>query len=357
MTVSPSDTVRTVALEALSGSRIKGIAVAVAHGDRAPDYLFLGADAAGRPVSPDSLFPVASVTKLATALAVLRLVDRGAVGLDDPLGRHLPEALAVRPGVTPRRLLSHTSGLPMDVSPGDAPYAPGLDWRALAGACLRTPLRHPPFTRVQYSNVGYGLLALVVELHTGMGFPEALQALVLGPLGVEGYLGVEPPRPPVALGGVRGRHAGTALEPFNSPFWRSLAMPWGGLLTTADGALRLVRAFLGAPPGFLRPETLAEATRNHADDLGGGFVRPLLWPRCPWGLGPELRDEKTPHWAPARADPGSFGHSGASGCVAWADPSAGVAWAILGTRVADSGWLLRWGPAIGAAVLASRSAE
>lgn len=329
-----------------------GIAVGVSRAGGQPDYLFMGADAAGRHLGEDSLFPVASVTKLATALAVLRLVDRGVLVLDDPLAEHLPEAVAAADlQVTLRRLLSHTAGLPRDLPDGRALYAPGLDWPALAAACLRSPLQRPPGVWVHYSNVGYGLLALVVERVTGERFRDALQSLVLAPLGVEGYLGESPGRPWVALSGLRGRHVNSALEPFNSPFWQSLAMPWGGLLTTVQGALSIVLAFTGVPGGILSPGVLAEAIRNQAGDLGGGFVKPLLWDRCPWGLGPELRGAKNPHWAPVQAAPDSFGHSGASGCVAWADPSAEIAWVILGTRSADNGWLIRQAPVVGAAIL------
>jgi beta-lactamase class C len=80
-------------------------------------------------------------------------------------------------------------------------------------------------------------------------------------------------------------------------------------------------------------------------------VEPLRWSPCPWGLGPDLRGAKQPHWAPLEAGPGSFGHSGASGCLAWHAPDHGVTWALLGARTADSGWLLRRSPAIGAAIL------
>ena len=64
---------------------------------------------------------------------------------------------------------------------------------------------------------------------------------MLGPLRVEAYLGIgDLPRPAARTRDVRGRAAGTEIEPFNSAFWRSLAMPWAGLVTTAEGALRLV---------------------------------------------------------------------------------------------------------------------
>ncbi len=329
-----------------------GIAVGVARGDGAPDFLFIGKDASGRPITELSLFPVASITKLATALAVLRLADAGRVGIDDPLARHIPEAVAAGDwNVTIRRILSHTSGLPLDLADERAPYEQGLTWPMLADACIQTPLQRPPSTRVQYSNVGYGLLAVMVERETGQGFSSALAQLVLAPLGVEAYLGDEPPTAPVTLAGVRSAHAGTPIEPFNSRFWRSLAMPWGGLVTTAGGALSLVRAFSGHPDGFLRAATLKEAVQNQNGDLGGGFALPLIWDHCPWGLGPEIRDRKVPHWTPPEAGPDSFGHSGASGCVVWYDPSADTAWVIAGARTADSGWLVRRGPEIGSDIL------
>lgn len=337
----------------MTGGHVPGMALTIAREDRPVEYLFVGTDAAGRKIEPESLFPVASVTKLATALAVLRLAEDEALDVDEPLAYHLPDAQAARPDVTLRKLLCHSSGLPADVDPTAAPYAPGLDWPTLARACLRTPLEAPPDTRVEYSNTGYGLLALVVERASGKSFAAALDELVLRPLGIEGYLGVEPPRPPMLLAGVRGAHAGTDLEPYNSAFWRSLALPWSGLVTTVDGALALLRAFQGKPATFLRAETVAEATRKQTGELGCKIPGMRPWPHCHWGLGPDLRDSKDPHWAPAEASPESFGHAGQSGCLVWADPAARVAWAYLGARTADSGWLLKRAPAIGSAIIST----
>lgn len=342
---------RRAAAEAVAVASVPGLVVAVAHGSGPAAFLAVGADAAGQPLAAATLFPVASITKLATALALLRLVDAGALDLDDPLARYLPAAAAAQPGVTLRRLLCHTAGLPIELPTRAAPYAPGLDWPALAQACLRQPLERPPQTHVQYSNVGYGLLGLVVEARTRLPFAAALADLALVPLGVEGYLGVEPPRPLARLADVRGGHAGTPLEPFNSPFWRSLALPWAGLTTNAAGALALVRAFLGVPSGFLREETRAAAISDQSGSRAGGFLEPLIWSACPWGLGPELRGAKAPHWTPPAASPASFGHVGASGCLAWADPAADLAWVILGARTNYAGWLVQGGPLIGAALL------
>ena len=337
----------------VASGRIPGVVVALAVGNRQPDICAVGSDADGRPLTPDDLFPVASITKLATALAVLRLVDRGSIALDDPVDRFLHRE-APHPGVTIRRLLCHTAGFSIDLSADDAPYEPGLTWEALGQACLQAKPRHQPGTEVLYSNIGYGLLALVVEARAGARFRNALRDLVLTPLGIEGYLGEEPPRAPARIADVRGRHRATALEPFNSAFWRSLALPWAGLITNAAGALALVRAFRGHPPGFLSPPLRTAAVTDQTGHLPGGFIEPLYWDRCPWGLGPEVRGVKEPHWLPFSVGADSFGHTGASGCLAWVAPGADVAWTILGARTADNGWLLRHSRTISAAVAGER---
>lgn len=340
--------VRTAAEELVASGQVPGLVVAAARGGRS-DAFAVGGDAAGRALTTDTLFPVASITKLATALALLRLVDRGVLGLDDELALHLPQAAAAQLGVTIRTLLCHTSGLPLDVPPSSAPYVEGLSWARLGAACLHTALDDSPWTRVQYSNVGYGLLALVVEHAAGRTFAEELRELVLAPLGVEAYLGDEPPRAPALLADVRGSSAGTPREPFNSPFYRSLALPWAGLVTNAAGALALAGAFLGG--NFLSQGIRAAATADQTGGLGGGFIAPLRWTPSPWGLGPEIRGAKEPHWVPAAAGPASFGHSGQSGALVWADPASGLAWVILGARTADSGWLLRRSGRVSEAVL------
>ena len=345
------ETYRPEAERCLAAARTGGLVLAAAQGDGAPQTLASGVDAAGVRLGAETLFIGASLTKLATALAILRLADVGALGLDDPLAEHLPDAAAARPGVTLRRILSHCAGLAVDVRADRVPYRPGLSWPQLAAACLAEPAAAAPGTLVQYGNHGYGLAAVLVERISGMPFAGALQDLVLGPLRIEGYLGVEPPRAPALLADVRGSDP-PELAAFNSAFYRSLALPWAGLVTTAAGALALVRAFAGRPAGFVSPDLLADARRSQTDGLAGGAIEPLWYNDCPWGLGPDIRGQKRPHWSPPNAAPESFGHAGASGCIAWHDPSSDLSYAIMGTRTAANGWLLRHAPALGAALLA-----
>ncbi len=203
---------------------------------------------------------------------------------------------------------------------------------------------------MQYGNLGYGLAAIIVERLTGMPFAAALRDLVLGPLGVDGYLGTEPPRAPALLADIRGSSP-PELESFNSAFYRSLALPWACLVLTAEGAMRLVRAFAGRPAGFVSPALLDDACRSQTDGLPGGSAPPLWYRDCPWGVGPDIRGAKQPHWAPPNAAPQSLGHAGASGCIAWHDPGSDLSYAIMGTRTAANGWLLRHATLLGAALI------
>lgn len=344
------ETYRPEADRCLSAARMGGLVIAAAQGDGTPQTLAIGVDAAGTTLDADTLFMGASLTKLATALAILRLADVGALALDDSLSAHLPDAEAAQPDVTLRRILSHSAGLPVDVRPDRVPYRLGLNWPTLAAACLAQPAVVAPGTLVQYGNHGYGLAAVLIERISGMPFAAALQDLVLGPLHIEGYLGVEPPRAPALLADVRGNNP-PELAPFNSAFYRSLALPWAGLVTTATGFLALVRAFAGRPAGFVSAQLLAEARRSQTVGLPGGSGPPLWYTDCPWGLGPDIYGVKQPHWSPPNAAPESFGHAGASGCIAWHDPASDRSYAIMGTRTAANGWLLRHAPALGAALL------
>jgi CubicO group peptidase (beta-lactamase class C family) len=294
---------------------------------------------------------VASLTKLAVALAVLRLADAGACTWRDPLVRYLPEAAAAQAGVTLQTLLTHTSGLPSSYPDEPAMYQLGLTWPAIAQACVRTALTQPPRTSVHYSGVGYSLLALIVERVTGQPFATALRDLVLAPLGIEAYLGQEPPRPPAVIDVDQSPFTGTPLEFYNSRFFRSLGEPAGGLLTTAAGALGLLSAFQGYPPSFLQTETAAAATQNQVAALGGGVPGWFTLSHCPWGLGPALAP--TFPWVPNEASLRSFGHTGASGCMAWCDPAVERAWVVLGTKIPDNGWCDHIFPHIGAALLAA----
>jgi CubicO group peptidase (beta-lactamase class C family) len=224
----------------------------------------------------------------------------------------------------------------VDVDGESAPYQKGLSWATIRRACLQTPLQSPPGQVVRYSNLDMGLIAIATERLTGLDYPQALHDLVLEPLGIEAWLGDEPPRPVAAVGGSLGRHRGTELEPFNSAFWRTLGFPWGSLITTMEGALRLVLGFRAT--GFLPAPLATEALSDQTSPLSGGFEGWLEWSPCPWGIGAEVMGNKSPHYAATRASARSYGHVGATGALAWCDPDADLAWAFFVPRTWERWW-------------------
>lgn len=180
---------------------IPGAIFAVAGPTGSHKSVSLGVDAQGNPIDCDSLFPLASTSKLALGLLILGLIDEGALSLDVELRRYLPDAAAsFSPGVTIRTLLSHTSGLPLEIrhelskSPGTVDWRSELRWPGeLAAACLQTPLATSPGAYFQYSNVGYGPLALAAERVTGSISAALIQQRVAVPLQINLLLGIDPP--------------------------------------------------------------------------------------------------------------------------------------------------------------------
>lgn len=144
------------------------------------------------PVSPDTLFEIGSITKTFTGLLLAEMVVRGAVKLEDPVERFLPEKITLRDSTgAPIRLIdlaTHRSGLPRlpsDFSPRDAanPYA-DYDEKSLL-ASLRTlednrvGLRD---AKHEYSNFGFGVLGYALGRAEGSNYSTALQKRVLDPL-------------------------------------------------------------------------------------------------------------------------------------------------------------------------------
>lgn len=140
----------------------------------------------GRPLTPRSVFNLASISKTFTATAVALLVERGQVAFDDTLAKHLPE-LPYK-DITVRQVLQHTSGLPRYELLFDESGAGGravTNEDVLASLAAKHPA--PAFaagTRWEYSNTGYALLALMVARVSGQPFPAFLQRHLFTPLGL-----------------------------------------------------------------------------------------------------------------------------------------------------------------------------
>lgn len=139
-----------------------------------------------RPTTAESVYRLASVTKSFTGAAVMLLVQRGRLSLDDPVERHLEGLPSAWHGITIRRLLTHTSGLP------EIAMESGSELRVVAESLsssldsLRTrPLQFPPGTAWRYNQTNYALIQAIIESVTDTPFPEFLSESLLRPWGME----------------------------------------------------------------------------------------------------------------------------------------------------------------------------
>ncbi|MDA0265646.1 MAG: serine hydrolase [Cyanobacteria bacterium] len=141
------------------------------------------------PITPETVFDLASVSKQMTAIAILILVEQGALALDDPIVEYLPEFEDLDPDnpVLISHLLHHTSGLEDYTGDGwdgsDADFA-NLDLEAhLTWLNDQDPLDEPGAT-FEYNNSGYGLLALIVQRVSGQPFADFMATEIFEPTGM-----------------------------------------------------------------------------------------------------------------------------------------------------------------------------
>ncbi|MEX2110590.1 MAG: serine hydrolase domain-containing protein [Gemmatimonadaceae bacterium] len=163
---------------------IPGMAATVFRGDREIWSEGFGlADVDGRiPATPVTLFRVGSVTKLLTAVSLMRLVDRGVVQLDAPVNTYLDGLPTHWSGVTLRQLAGHTAGVRHYRGAEFFSRAEYPTLRAALGIFVDDSLLFPAGTRYGYSSYGYNLIGAVLEAVTSQPFPRTLKQLVLDPL-------------------------------------------------------------------------------------------------------------------------------------------------------------------------------
>jgi len=205
---------------------------------------------------------------------------------------------AGQPGCTMRHLLAHAGGYPFD----------GPD-----------PITAPGRRRI-YSNTGIEVAAAVVAERAEMDFARYLGESVLTPLGL----------------------ASTELR----------GSPAHGAWATAGDVGRFLAEV--QRPTLVAAATAADAVRPQFPDLAGIVPGVGRFDPCPWGLGFEIRGEKSPHWTGRTNDPSTFGHFGGAGTMAWVDPVAGGALVALTDRAYDD-WAseaLRCWPTLSDAVVA-----
>ena len=213
-------------------------------------------------------FALASVTKPLVARAVQVAVEEGVLELDTPAGP---------PGSTVRHLLAHTSGYAMHT----------------------TEVMSPPGKRRIYSNYGFGVAAEAVAEEADIDFGRYLTEAVFEPLGM----------------------AASDLE--------------GGAEAAGYGATSTVADLVNFAADLLRPALVSTEMHDPATEVqfpGLNGVLPGFGAQRPndWGLGFEIRDDKSPHWTGSANSGRTYGHFGQSGTFIWVDPDRGP-----GARRAD----------------------
>jgi CubicO group peptidase (beta-lactamase class C family) len=250
--------------------RIPGVAVAVRHRDQTLLSRAYGMADVERdvPLAPGHVFRIASHSKMFTATAVMQLVERGMLRLDDRAGDRLPwlpSGSGEIGRVTVRQLLSHSAGVIRDGEGGgfwqlerEFPDAEELR-RVLA----TTPLVYAENVRFKYSNFGFGLLGMVVEAASGQPYNAYVQRHVVDALGL-GDTGPElDERARARLAtGYTGAHFGLERMAVDHLDTRALS-PATGFYSTAEDLCRFAAAHFMGSGELLNDESRREMQREH----------------------------------------------------------------------------------------------
>ncbi len=162
-----------------------GISVAIAKNGQLVGSYVHGKDVNGTTLTETSRFRLASISKLITAIAVMRLADDGVIDIDLPLVHYWTPAEqpadAQFATVTIRELLNHSSGVQ---KLRDTFFGTDIDWRSTAERAAGAALMTPPGTVFAYSNANFTLLGRLIEKVTGEDYQAAIHRLVLQPMGI-----------------------------------------------------------------------------------------------------------------------------------------------------------------------------
>jgi CubicO group peptidase (beta-lactamase class C family) len=208
--------------------------------------------ASNAPVTPETAFRIASMTKSFTALAVLKLRDEGKLSLEDAVAKWIPQFARMElptrdtPPLRLRQLMSHSAGFPEDNPWGDQQLS-ATDAQLDEWLSKGIPFSTPPGTRYEYSNYAFGLLGRVVAKAAGMPYEKYIREQILGKLGMAGttfeFSSIPAARRAI---GYRLKPDGTYAE--EPPLPHGVFGSMGGLLTTAGDLGKYVAFHLSAWP-------------------------------------------------------------------------------------------------------------
>lgn len=315
-----------------------------------------------QPMTGDSVFWIASMTKAVTTAAAMQLVEQGKLSLNDPIGKVLPDlaspqvlegfgsdgAPKLRPAkgpITLRQLMTHTAGFCYDIWNGDmATYlektgTPGIT--TCQNAALKTPIMTDPGTRWEYgTNIDF--VGKAVEAASGKKLDAYLRDHMFAPLGMTdtGFKISDAMRTRLVGMHARGPDGSLTPIPFELEQEPEFHMGGGGLYSTAHDYLQFTRMILNKGRGngqqVLKPETVALMGQNHIGELQMTKLTTAAAPYSndvdlfpdivkKWGLSFMINTAKTPEGR----SPGSLFWAGLANTYYWIDPARDVSGVIL----------------------------
>lgn len=323
-----------LAKEWLEQGLIQGLVALVARRGQIVFYERFGRqlpDKDSPPVALDSIFPMASITKIFTATAVMLLVEEGRVGLNRRVREYIPEfAGEGKDGVLMRHLLTHTSGIGEEqleayakgrqgiaLPPNEATLHPLMnEYFIQRYGC---PLWKPAGAEMSYADFNFDLAAEIVRRVSGTSLAEFAKARIFEPLGMTDthYCRVDVPR---------HRRAWRGPDPDDS--WREVietehivqggSRSWATAMDMAIFCQMFLNRGAYGDIRILSPASVAEMTRNQIPGIRATFLNETF-PEASWGLGWSIHGNKT-GLCGTLYSPEAFEHWGAGGAYVWADP-------------------------------------
>ena len=335
--------------EAVAKNEIAGAVTVVVTKDRIVHFESTGfADVATKkPMTPDTLFWIASMTKPITGVAILMLQDDGKLKASDPVAKYLPEFANLKTpsgkpaNLTIAQILTHTSGL------GEAGREESQKARTLADLVplwLAAPMQYEPGEKWRYTQSGINAAGRVVEVVSGMTFDAFLQKRLFDPLGMSNttFYPTDAQRAQLVTAYAKNRETGTLEAVPPRPEFGPRDRPPqgnGGLYSTATDYARFSQMLLnnGSLNGrrYLSAAAMKFLNTSQTGNLPTGFFQNDTYGQrgtnYGWGLGTCVL--RTPHEGVAgMLSPGTFGHGGAWGTQAWIDPVKGMAYVLMVQR-------------------------
>ena len=335
--------------EMTAKNEIAGAVTLVVSKDRVLHLESIGfADvAAKRPMTPDALFWIASMTKPVTGVAVLMLQDEGKLSVADPVAKYLPEFTALKTpsgksaNLTITQILTHTSGLGEATGPAVQQAHTLAD---LVPIWLAAPMQYEPGEKWKYTQSGINAASRIVEVVSGMAFDVFVQKRIFEPLGMKDttFYPTDAQRARLATAYEKNKDSG-ALEPVpaRADYGTRDRPPQGngGLYSTGPDYARFCQMLLngGTVEGhrYFSAEAMKLLSTPQTGDLPTGFFQSDTYGNrgANYGWGIATCVLRTPHeGVAAMLSPGTFGHGGAWGTQAWIDPVKGIAYIMMVQR-------------------------